>query len=762
MLISNENYLIKEIPNLLPGNPERIEWWRKHKRPIFEGLWHSGKWMPPSLYHYVNFWHILLNKQGSKTKTKVLSRPFFRDIEWEKSYYFEEARGFSGFEYDKVETCHRAMSEEFAVITKELYPEFYEANKHLKYTPAREYLRRNHGKDMGKPQYMNQAQNIIDIEARGGGKSYWGSSLIGLNFITDGATDYDEYLVNKQLKTPFSSETLVGAYDSKWSADLLKKVQLGLDNYPGAITMGENNFPSPISVQFKGSWESGKTIISQYKQKIGGRWETKGTYSKIQHRSFKDNHLAGNGTRGNLNFIEEVGFMANLTKSLGALKECTLDGDEKFGVIWCMGTGGDMEGGTTEEAKRVFYNPKAYDCIVFDDTFEQKGDIGLFIPAHMTLNEFRNEEGVLDEAKARRKIEIRREQAAKSEDRRVYIDELQNKPEKPSEAFLTEEGSYFDVIALGEQLRYVESNQQKKEIKGMYGNCIINHHGKAEFVRDVKNKVRPAPFPVQQGKQPDGCVVIWELPEVEEPPYGMYIAGTDPYDQDKAPNTVSMGSTFILKRFTINGVREEKIVAEYTGRPRLANIHHEEVRRLLMLYNARDLYENERNTIKMHFEHKKSLYLLADSPTILKTVDATNVRTVSSARSNKGIHMTDKQKAEMCDYLSIWLDEQTPEGDGKCNMHNVFSIPLLQELIAYNDKGNFDRVIAILLVILLNNQLFQVKVKKKKENKEKDYFLSLIKRQQGNGVFNQSEESLTYLERASATDKKFKLPHLFQ
>ena len=57
-------------------------------------------------------------------------------------------------------------------------------------------------------------------------------------------------------------------------------------------------------------------------------------------------------------------------------------------------------------------------------------------------------------------------------------------------------------------------------------------------------------------------------------PYGMYLAGTDPYDHDDS-TTSSLGSTIILNKLT------NRVVAEYTGRPDTANQYYENVRRLL-------------------------------------------------------------------------------------------------------------------------------------------------------------------------------------
>jgi hypothetical protein len=36
-------------------------------------------------------------------------------------------------------------------------------------------------------------------------------------------------------------------------------------------------------------------------------------------------------------------------------------------------------------------------------------------------------------------------------------------------------------------------------------------------------------YPLKNGEKPEGSIVIWEYP-ITDPPYGLYIAGNDPYD----------------------------------------------------------------------------------------------------------------------------------------------------------------------------------------------------------------------------------------
>lgn len=63
--------------------------------------------------------------------------------------------------------------------------------------------------------------------------------------------------------------------------------------------------------------------------------------------------------------------------------------------------------------------------------------------------------------------------------------------------------------------------------------------------------------------------------------------------------------------------------------------------------------------------------------------------------------------------IKDWLNEE--QAPGKKNLHNILSEPLLEELISYNDTGNFDRVMALMQVMIYREQLYNLKVKEKKK-----------------------------------------------
>lgn len=157
----------------------------------------------------------------------------------------------------------------------------------------------------------------------------------------------------------------------------------------------------------------------------------------------------------------------------------------------------------------------------------------------------------------------------------------------------------------------------------------------------------------------------------------------DPYDHDQA-SSGSLGSCFIFKRFQNFESYYDLPVAEYTGRPNTADEFYENVRKLLLYYKATALYENEKKGIYAYFANKHAEYLLADQPGIINDIIKD-----SKVERKKGIHMNKPIKEWMELRVRDWLIEEYD--DGKKNLTKIFSEPLLEELIAYNNTGNFDR-----------------------------------------------------------------------
>ena len=189
----------------------------------------------------------------------------------------------------------------------------------------------------------------------------------------------------------------------------------------------------------------------------------------------------------------------------------------------------------------------------------------------------------------------------------------------------------------------------------------------------------------------------------------------DPYDFDES-STTSLGSCFIYKRVQNIEAYSDMIVAEYTGRPKSAEEFYENVRKLLIYYNARLMFENQNKGIYVYFANKHCDYLLADQPDILDQV-------VSNSKVNrkKGCHMNKQIKQWGQGLIKDWLNDSG--ADGVKNVYKIMSEPLLEELISANDNVNTDREMALLQVMVYREQLYNVKVKEvKKENRNRVLF----------------------------------------
>ncbi len=525
----------------------------------------------------------------------------------------------------------------------------------------------------GVPVYENKIKGFMLVGSRDFGKSVIGSSNVGY-----------EYTFFKD------NEIVVSGYEEKYTAPLLDKVRTGLNSLPGEVTWYEDYFPAPFShTRFKDDWKT--EVRSGRYVTIGGRKVFKGYNSRILHRVYSNNPMAANGLRPSFHVFEEVGAFNNLKESYNSSIPCWMNGSEQFGMPYLVGTGGDMSKGSVE-AMELFYNPDKFNLFEIPNEYDKSGKIAFFVPATKAMNQFRDKKGVVDEEKAREFLMDRR--ARKKGEKVSYEKELMYYPLEPKEAFLVTSGNIFPRYLLEEQLTFLVSNTKAANF-GIRGKFYTDKDGNIKFRED--NYLMEVPFPHRENEKTEGCVVIYEHPQPDEDgriPAGLYVAGCDPYDQDSADSSVSLGSVFVYKRFWEAGRSHDYIVAEYTGRPERAVDFYEVCRMMATYYGAKILYENMVKGLKQYFEMKFCLYLLKEQPSDL----IRDIVPDSKVERTYGVHMTKEIKAYIILLIRDWLLEES--GPGKFNTQKLFSINLIKELIYYNDKGNFDRVIAFGLTLL--------------------------------------------------------------
>ncbi len=439
----------------------------------------------------------------------------------------------------------------------------------------------------------------------------------------------------------------------------------------------------------------------------------KGFLSEILAISMKDDPEKARGKDCSLIIYEEAGTFNNLIDTYNATSPSITAGKYITGQMIVFGTGGDMEGSTIDFEK-MFNAPDDFNCLRFRNTWDVSDNnkiCGWFHPAYLNVEGYMDTEGNSNIEAALQYYTNEREKLKRnSKDKASLNQYIIEFPFTPKEVFSIKTGSIFPVYELMQQLNLVEGNPDIDNI-GIRGYLSTEASGKIKFTKD--HSLWEVAYPIKTDAHTEGCLVIYEQP-IENPPYGLYIAGLDPYAQDVTKSSSSLGSIFIYKRSMIGQSTGDRLVAEYTGRPTSIKEFNENVRKLLIYYNAICLYENQINNIKEYFENKNCVYLLADTPTCLKSTLNTSVR------RGKGQHMTKDIKLELEIYVRDWLNELNSEGIP--NVKFIYSKPLLNELIRYNSEGNFDRVISLMMCILYKIQLTKITIDTRKEKKIDPFF----------------------------------------
>jgi hypothetical protein len=308
-------------------------------------------------------------------------------------------------------------------------------------------------------------------------------------------------------------------------------------------------------------------------------------------------------------------------------------------------------------------------------------------------------------------LSLRKNEIEKSSNSAAVDRYVAERPCTPSEAMLQFGGNIFPKKELQDQLARIRTNTKLQGTKQV-GDLTQTAEGR--FIWTQKKLGDIVTYPLDKKDDPRGAIVIWEHPE-PDPPYGLYIMGTDPYDHDQS-GTNSLGSTFVYKRFQSIDTYCDCIVAEYTGRPESAEDYYEGVRKLALYYNASIMYENEKKGMFTYFTVKNSDYLLADQPTILNDI----IKNMTVNRK-KGCHMNKQIKLWGEGLIKDWLLEK--DQSGLRQLDKILSEPLLEELIQYNSEvGNFDRVMSLMQVLVYREQMYNTIVQDKVDENHREMF----------------------------------------
>jgi hypothetical protein len=372
-----------------------------------------------------------------------------------------------------------------------------------------------------------------------------------------------------------------------------------------------------------------------------------------------------------------------------------------------------------KDASTVFYSPEVFNLLEFDDPERPGKKIGRFISAlkakmafkePMKLSEYLGIEHpdldritimVSNEERALEEWWKPQYEKAKKGGAKTLTKFLAYWPLKPSDSFLTVNQNNFNIHAAKAQQARIRDNN----IRG--SSVEIKSDGE-KLVHEFIDKMPIDEWPIKSMDR-DGCIVMYEAP-IPNSPRGLYVCGCDPYKQDRAKYSDSLGAVYIFKR--IHDISSEKyqdmIVAQYVGRPESMTTWYETARNLIKYYNAIALVENEDYGFIQYMLSKHEGHFLADQPTWLREIIPN-----STVNRQKGIHASPKiinhinglVKEYTEEIISTVRDEQGTIIKEVIGMTKILDPMLLEEIIKFNQEDNFDRIRAFALAVAMARHL---------------------------------------------------------
>ena len=629
-------------PNANP-NSEYGKWIREERRRIWDGYVREsdGEWVTGYLYWFLNYSPMMLSKI--------------------REYKDKDGKKRKSKRADRVESLPECW--------EGIYWRFHCLDQ---------------ASNGGLYNNFEGGQHMAELASRGKGKSYSLASILNHIFVVGENKDAHEKV--KGIVTAYQKEYL--------TKDGVLNKFVDMANFCATNTQ----FPRK---RLKNSLQE-MTWIMGYKD-VELDIE-RGTQNTVLGVSSKDDESKLRGKRAAKILIEEFGTFPRLVDLYNVLLPSVQDGDIIFGQIYMLGTAGDNESDFAG-AQEIMYNPRGYNMYalpnVFDKYNQGKPYFVFFFPGYVNRKGCYNEDGVSDIIKALIEILMNRYRVKyNSTDPNTIIKTIAEVPITPAEAIVKTGVNMFPVADLTERIGQLDSNPT--EYNDVYvGDLVFGKDGQVEYKPTSAQPIRD--FPHKDNKI-EGAIEIFQMPEIDKntnKPYNdRYILGADPYDDDES-NTMSLGSIFVLDLWT------DRIVAEYTGRPSFADDYYEICRKLCLFYNGRLNYEYNKKGLFSHFSTRNSLYLLTD---VLDFLKEKQMMKDGIGNKSKGTNASPAINAYARSRLRSWLLSpvpviQTIDGESKevmvPRLFTVRNRALLKELINYNPEGNFDRISAMGMLMLL-------------------------------------------------------------
>lgn len=462
-----------------------------------------------------------------------------------------------------------------------------------------------------------------------------------------------------------------------------------------------------------------------------------GYKSEVIGISLKDDFEKVRGKRGKVILYEELGKFPNANRAWQINRQSVEESSTTFGTMIGFGTGG-TEGASFDAMKLMFYDPRTYGCICFDNIYDDgyKGTrSGLFTPAYYEVGD-RDALGnsLIDLAKL--KQHNQRELLREAIDPVVLPAYKAEKPWTPQEAILETGKNIFISEGLVQYKKHLEASGEYKLLRtvGWMHPGTKETEGKPVF-KSEPDRIPIDKFPhLGHYKDESGAISMFYTPYREKGviPAGLYKICVDTYRHD-ATTGDSLGAAYVIEQpnnFTPTG--GDLIVAELVGRPESQELFNEQLFWLAILFNAEIAFENDEPGDVVGYAKRKGLTrFLADEFEL--AFDET-LKTSEGSRRKFGMHMgsgRDNLRKKQGDiYLKQWLytiRTYTKDALGNIipvyNYQTIKSLALLEEICQYLMDGNRDRVSALRVGMYHQQELlYKEEVPKRPQKVVDDYF----------------------------------------
>ena len=716
------------IPKLHPDSDRYSKLWSLYTKFSIEGLWgfDNGGWryMPGTLFFYGNFFSILDIDEKQKVRRYV--RPDIRDIDWMLHYAYLEAQGFSGWSKDDEYTSNHKVLNCKTIEDAKFNLDLISSTGELKkFIHPRDNIKKLHTVALGVPLYDNPSKNLIVFGSRGGGKSFTFAGIAAHHVTFDGL----KYFTQDDFDNPPTVEVCVGSGGSEKSSEFCTKIEEGLkafgtDNNLGVWGRADRGDDDYTPNTFFRDWEGGIGVGNkknpfryEYSAKINDRWiKGLGTKTKLIHVNYSDKKQGGEaaaaGGRYILHIYEEVGLMANAVNAwFSNVGTVTDSHGRQFGVQIAIGTSGNIE--LVQQSKKIFNNPADYNCLEYDDIWENNGKIGFYLPAYMTNSAFKDENGNTDIEAALQFYVDRRIDAAKSIDPENLRNEKMNFPIVPSDMWMSSKGHYFPIMELAER----EKNLVKKGLFKDLGEPtkIVWDSTKENEVK-IEYDVGAEPFfefPYNRSvSKLDGAMMIYQHPEKidGEIPKDMYFFVLDPYVADDVDEGGSLGALYGFVNPKYGGkYNGGSMVCSYIGKhPNGRDGFYENIEKLIAYYGNcyRSLwYEaNRGDSVRGYFVRRNKTHLLALRPSKEKGSSVYNKKVLDFGIMVGGLDDKLQMIGDASDYM---LQKVVYNGKEMRFIETIPDIFLVRQAMSFELKKhkNFDAISAFIMAPLVMREL---------------------------------------------------------